>query len=109
MQTQTATVTDKMTSVQTATMTQTMTDSITMTDTVTKLTPTTVTSVWVQTQTMDNVSSVPDPYESRLTSYFVLDQDSREHCYVDDGREQNICSNNDLPIDGNRHTNTESP
>jgi hypothetical protein len=52
----TATVTDKITSVQTATKTETMTDRVTMTDTVTMVEPTTVTKVWVETQTKDNVS-----------------------------------------------------
>ena len=71
MQTQTATVTDKMTMVQTATMTQTMTDHVTMTDTVTMVAPTTITSVWVQTQTMDNVGFyISDNSGPELMAYF---------------------------------------
>ncbi len=54
--TQTATITDVMTSVQTATMTQTMTDMVTMTATSTVVVPTTYVSIWKQTQTIDNVS-----------------------------------------------------
>lgn len=43
------------TTVQTATMTETMTDLVTMTDTVTNVVPTTIVSVWKQTETMDSV------------------------------------------------------
>ena len=55
-QTQTATVTSLVTSVATATMTETETDTVTYTQISTDIQPTTVTSVWWETQTIDNVS-----------------------------------------------------
>ena len=56
----TATVTDEMTVIQTAilTKTKTETDKVTMTEVSTVVQPTTFTSVWVQTQTIDNVSTL---------------------------------------------------
>ena len=56
----TATITDEMTVIQTAilTKTKTETDKVTMTEVSTVVQPTTFTSVWVQTQTIDNVSTL---------------------------------------------------
>lgn len=65
----TATVTDQVTSVQTATKTETQTDRITMTDTVTRVEPTTVVSVWVQTETKDNVSI----HRHKITCEILID------------------------------------
>ena len=55
-QTQTNTITSLVTSVATATMTDTKTDTVTYTEISTDVQPTTVTSVWMETQTVDNVS-----------------------------------------------------
>jgi len=55
-ETKTATVTSAVTSIQTATKTETMTDRMTVTQISTYVKPTTLTSVWVSTQTIDNVS-----------------------------------------------------
>lgn len=55
-QTQTDTVTSMLTYLSTATMTQTETDTVTYTQISTYVQPTTVTSIWMETQTIDNVS-----------------------------------------------------
>lgn len=55
--TQTATVTDMMTSIQTQTATATVTDKVTMTEVSTMIEPTTYLKTLVSTQVIDNVSS----------------------------------------------------
>ena len=55
-QTRTNTMTSLVTSVATATMTETETDTVAYTKISTDVQPTTVTSVWKETQTVDDVS-----------------------------------------------------
>jgi hypothetical protein len=54
----TATLTDKMTIVQTATKTQVMTDFMTVTKLSTVVQPTTFTSIWVSTNVIDKVCRI---------------------------------------------------
>lgn len=63
LETKTATVTDQITSVETATKTETMTNYVTVTDVSTVVEPTTYTSVWVSTDIRDNVSLLGFPHD----------------------------------------------
>jgi hypothetical protein len=55
VETNTATVTDKMTFVHTATQTQFETEKVTVTQLSTVVQPTTYTSIWIKTDVIDNV------------------------------------------------------
>lgn len=68
LETKTATVTDKLTRVETATRTETRTDKVTVTEVSTKVQPTTFTSVWVKTDVIDKVSAKGLHYVSLLTT-----------------------------------------
>lgn len=79
------TVTDLMT--MTATKTQTETDFVTMTDVSTVVQPTTLTSVYVETKIMDDVSLIL-PRRGEFVaqpSICISDYDSGKHRHIDYG------------------------
>lgn len=69
--TQTATVTDKMTYIQTQTATKTETDRVTMTEVSTMIEPTTYVSTYVSTEIQDNVSNISGSSDIRYLNHAI--------------------------------------
>ena len=99
-QTQTETTTSLVTSVATATMTETETDTVTYTEISTDVQPTTVTSVWMETQTVDNVSfGCYLEKEAGLNDAVIIDCDCCSDLYRDPDIRCDQLPNNHLPLD----------
>lgn len=108
-ETQTATVTDKMTVVQTATRTETMTDRVTMTEVSTLVQPTTYVKTWVSTEIQDRVTLFElDPKISDSRS--LIDQDASQHCDCYHCRRQDNPPDHHLPLhrDCDRHCHRDA-